>query len=180
MPRCGRCGRVASGRSGSPERDALLLWQRPAPWVCQSSAGHLSQKRFCLSAWSPHSPPRLQEIRSTIDQIGLTRNVAGLFAGEKDHRRGALIDGALPGNRDGLYAGAFTTGDFLSWCAYDFDTARANEVGGDIILAVLASNRSSQAFGRHFRCGAGGATEGGDTRVVNDTSPALLHHAGQY
>src|SRR5712691_2554197 len=180
MPRRGRCGRVASGRSGSLERDALLLWQRPAPWVCQSSAGHLSQKRFCLSAWSPHSPPRLQKIRSAIDQIGLTRNIAGLFTGEKDHRRGALIDGALPGNGDGLYAGTFTTWDFLSWRAYDFDTARANEVRGDIILAVLASNRPGQPFGRHFRRGAGGATEGSDTRVVDDTSPAVLHHAGQH
>src|SRR5262249_52361527 len=132
------------------------------------------------SAWSPRSPPRLQEIRSTVDQIGLTRNVAGLFAGEKDHRRSALIDGALPGNGDGLYAGAFTTWDFLSWRADDFDAAWANEVRGDIILPILASNRPGQAFGRHFRRGAAGATEGGDTRVVDDTSPAVLHHTGQH
>src|SRR5215813_762113 len=140
MPRRGRCIRVAPGHSGSPERGSLLLWQRLAPQACRSSAGRLSQRRFCLSAWSPRSPPRLQEIRSTIDQIGLTCNVAGLFAGEKDHHGSALIDGALPGNGDGLYAGAFTTGDFLSWRAHDFDTSRANEVCGDVILAVLARN----------------------------------------
>src|SRR3989475_9069085 len=92
-----------------------------------------------------------QEIRSAIDQIGLTRNVAGLFAGEKDHRRGALIDGALPGNGDGLYTCAFTTWDLLSWRADDFDTAWANEVSGDIILTVLTRNRPSQPFGSHFR-----------------------------
>src|SRR5262245_17271275 len=180
MPRRGQCVRAAPGRSGSPDRGSPLLWQRPAPLACRSSVARLSQKRFCLSAWSPHSPPRLQEIRSTIDQIGLTRNVTGLFAGEKDHHRGALIDRALSGNGDGLYAGAFTTGDFLSWRADDFDTARANEVRSDIILAVLTRNRSGQPFGRHFRRGTAGAPEGGDTRVVDDTSPAVLYHAGQH
>src|SRR5438132_8759479 len=130
------------------------------------------------SAW--RSGQSSQEIRSAIDQIGLTRNVAGLFAGEKDYRRGALVDGALHWNGDGLYACAFTTWDFLAWCADDFDTARANEVGGDIILAVLARNGPGQPFGRHFRRGAGGATKGGDPRVVDDTSPAVLHHTGKH
>src|SRR5262249_12132306 len=56
-----------------------------------------------------------QEIRSAIDQIGLTCDIAGLFASEKDYHRSALIDGALPGDGDGLYAGAFTTWDLLAW-----------------------------------------------------------------
>lgn len=51
----------------------------------------------------------IQEIGAAIDQKGLTHNVARLLAGEKDYRCGALIDGALPGNGDGLDAGAFTS-----------------------------------------------------------------------
>src|SRR5262245_7619078 len=112
-----------------------------------------------------------QEVCAAIDQIGLTRDVARLFAGEKDHRRGALIDGALPGNGDSLYPCAFTTRDFLSGRADDCNTAWANEVRGNIVLTVLARNGPGQPCGRHFRRGAGGAPEGGDPRVVDDPSP---------
>jgi len=70
--------------------------------------------------------------------------------------------------------------DFLTRRALNRNAPWGDQIGGDIVLPLGAGKLAGKSLTRHFGGGSGSTSKTRNARIVNNSPPALCHHAGDH